>query len=80
ATAIGAADPETITTEADCDPGDVVVGGGFTHALTPGGHSTPQNITNAPNATGTGWVGLIQRIMPAGSTLTVWARCADVTP
>ena len=58
----------------------MVTGGGFTHDVLAGGHSTPVDITTAPNATGTGWVGLIERIMPAGTTLTVWARCADVTP
>ena len=80
ATAIGTGDVETIGATALCDPGDPVLGGGFTHQLTAGGHSMPQNITNAPNGAGTGWVGLMQRIMPAGSTLTVAARCADVTP
>ena len=71
---------EKITVEADCDPGDPVVGGGFTHDVLPGGHSTPVDITNAPNGTGTGWIASIERIMPVGSPLTAWARCADVTP
>jgi hypothetical protein len=82
ATAAGGGGVETITAEALCDAGDVVTGGGFTHdVITPGtGHSTPVDITSAPNGSGTGWVGLIERIMPTGSTLTVWARCADLTP
>jgi Collagen triple helix repeat (20 copies) len=80
AMAAGGGMVETITAEALCAPGDVVVGGGFTHDVLEGGHSTPVDITSAPNGTDTGWVGLIQRIMPAGSTLTVWARCADLTP
>jgi hypothetical protein len=80
AMAVGAAEPEVVTTTALCDAGDPVVGGGFTHDVLAGGHSTPVDITSAPNGAGTGWVGLIQRILPAGSTLTVWARCADVTP
>ena len=80
ATSTGTGDVETITAQALCDAGDVVSGGGFTHVLPDGPHSMPQDITNAPNGAGTGWVGLIERIMPAGSTLTVWARCADVTP
>jgi hypothetical protein len=80
AVAVGTGDVETIAATALCNAGDPVVGGGFTHDVTPGGHSMPQDITNAPNAPGTGWSGLMQRIMAAGSTLTVWARCADVTP
>jgi len=80
AVAAGGGVVETITAEALCGAGDAVVGGGFTHALEEGGHSMPQDVTSAPNGAGTGWVGLIQRIMPAGSSLTVWARCADLTP
>ena len=57
-----------------------MVGGGFTHDVHTGGHSTPVDIVSAPNAGGTGWVASIERIMPVGSTLTAWARCADVTP
>jgi hypothetical protein len=71
---------ETVTAEALCDAGDAVVGGGFTHDVLNGPHSSPVDITSAPNGAGTGWVGSIERIMPAGSTLTVWARCADLTP
>jgi len=71
---------EKITVTASCDAGDVVVGGGFTHDVHAGGHSTPVDITSAPNAGATGWVASIERVMPVGSTLTAWARCADVTP
>lgn len=80
ATAAGTGDVETISATAMCDAGDVVVGGGFTHDVGPGPHSTPQDITSAPNGAGTGWVALVQRIMDATSTITAWARCADVTP
>lgn len=80
ATAAGLGAVETISATALCDPGDVVVGGGFTHDIGPGPHSMPQDVTSAPNGAGTGWVALVERIMDATSTITAWARCADVTP
>ena len=69
----------TLTTEILCDPGDVVVGGGIQHVIM-GPNSNVNQLTDAPNAAGTGWVGLVRRIQGAGSSLTVYARCADLTP
>ncbi len=78
----GPGDPpgiSTLTTEASCQPGDRVVGGGIAHAVM-GPNSNIDQITSAPNPTDTGWVGLIARIMGAGTTLEVTAICADLTP
>lgn len=69
---------EVITATALCDAGDVVTGGGIRLDIGPGPHSMIQDLTSAPNAGGTGWVGRVERIMDAGSTLEVWAICADV--
>ncbi len=78
----GPGDPpgiSTLSTEALCQPGDQVVGGGIAHAVM-GPNSNIDRITSAPNATATGWVGSIARIMGAGTTLDVTAICADLTP
>jgi hypothetical protein len=80
--ATGAAD-ERLTTEALCDAGDVVVGGGFFYDHLDGSpHAAgTSDITSKPNSTGTGWIGEVERSLQAiGTTLTVYARCADVTP
>lgn len=80
ALAVDGVNVEVVTATAVCDPGDTVVGGGFTNDVHTGPHSMPQDIESAPNASGTGWVASIERTMPVGSTVTAWARCADVTP
>ena len=79
-TAAGGGGVEVITATALCDAGDVVTGGGIRHDIGAGPHSMIQDLTNAPNAGGTGWVGRIERAMEAGSILEVWAICADVAP
>ncbi len=69
----------TLTAEALCDPGDVALGGGLDHAVM-GPNSNIYSIASKPNAMGTGWIGLIRRIQGQGTPLTVYVRCADVTP
>ncbi len=72
-------DLTTLTTEVLCDPGDVVLGGGIDHAVM-GGNSSIYSIASKPNGAGTGWIGLVRRIQGEGTPLTVYARCADVSP
>ena len=79
-TAVGGGGVEVIEATALCDAGDLVTGGGIVHDIGAGPHSMIQDLTSAPNAGGTGWVGKAERIMDAGSTLEVWAICADLTP
>ena len=71
--------------QADCDAGDIVVGGGVSFAQAGTLTQVIYSIVNEASGPGTAWVGQVvanpnSAGFAAGSTLTISARCADVTP